>query len=145
MRTCPRSPTAGRRWSPVRRNGRIRRGRTASALRRRAGAARRPDDGDPAGDQPRGGPATDAVRTCTGGVRSDRGGPGTPPPCRGDGGGGGARPQDGGRIGSVGAIADQRVRRRSEERRVGKECVSTVRSRWAACHLKKKQQRTNTN
>src|SRR3546814_14916898 len=28
--------------------------------------------------------------------------------------------------------------RRSEERRVGKECVSTCRSRWAAYHYKKK-------
>src|SRR3546814_2308716 len=28
---------------------------------------------------------------------------------------------------------------RSEERRVGKECVSTCRSRWSPCHEKKKQ------
>src|SRR3546814_12862119 len=28
----------------------------------------------------------------------------------------------------------QRVAMRSEERRVGKECVGTVRSRWSACH-----------
>src|SRR3546814_12885813 len=28
-------------------------------------------------------------------------------------------------------------RRRSEERRVGKECVSTCRSRWLPCHSKK--------
>src|SRR3546814_14466520 len=28
--------------------------------------------------------------------------------------------------------------RRSEERRVGKECVSTCRSRWSPYHLKKK-------
>src|SRR6056297_3751972 len=27
---------------------------------------------------------------------------------------------------------------RSEERRVGKECVSTCRSRWSPCHSKKK-------
>src|SRR3546814_19337320 len=54
---------------------------------RRAGAARRPDDGEPEGEQPRGGPATAAVRTCTGGVRSDRGGPGNPHPCRSRGGG----------------------------------------------------------
>src|SRR3546814_16771035 len=27
---------------------------------------------------------------------------------------------------------------RSEERRVGKECVSTCRSRWSPCHYKKK-------
>src|SRR3546814_13818072 len=30
--------------------------------------------------------------------------------------------------------------RRSEERRVGKECVSTCRSRWSPYHLKKKHQ-----
>src|SRR3546814_18651856 len=29
--------------------------------------------------------------------------------------------------------------RRSEERRVGKECVSTCRSRWSPYHYKKKQ------
>src|SRR3546814_17020584 len=28
---------------------------------------------------------------------------------------------------------------RSEERRVGKECVSTCRSRWSPCHYKKKK------
>src|SRR3546814_17768202 len=28
---------------------------------------------------------------------------------------------------------------RSEERRVGKECVSTCRSRWSPCHFKKKK------
>src|SRR3546814_15798564 len=28
---------------------------------------------------------------------------------------------------------------RSEERRVGKECVSTCRSRWSPCHYKKKE------
>src|SRR3546814_21075002 len=32
-------------------------------------------------------------------------------------------------------------RRRSEERRVGKECVSTCRSRWSPYHQKKKQTR----
>src|SRR3546814_18683023 len=32
-----------------------------------------------------------------------------------------------------------RTRLRSEERRVGKECVSTCRSRWAPYHYKKKQ------
>src|SRR3546814_20804306 len=31
-----------------------------------------------------------------------------------------------------------RFRRRSEERRVGKECVSTCRSRWSPYHYKKK-------
>src|SRR3546814_14069111 len=30
------------------------------------------------------------------------------------------------------------VQARSEERRVGKECVSTCRSRWSPCHYKKK-------
>src|SRR3546814_15320806 len=29
---------------------------------------------------------------------------------------------------------DRRVAKRSEERRVGKECVSTCRSRWSPCH-----------
>src|SRR3546814_3356739 len=31
--------------------------------------------------------------------------------------------------------------RRSEERRVGKECVSTCRSRWSPYHYKKKQRK----
>src|SRR3546814_16745410 len=31
---------------------------------------------------------------------------------------------------------------RSEERRVGKECVSSCRSRWTPYHLKKKQKKT---
>src|SRR3546814_4708698 len=34
------------------------------------------------------------------------------------------------------------VRERSEERRVGKECVSTCRSRWSPSHSQKKQHRT---
>src|SRR3546814_17040255 len=34
---------------------------------------------------------------------------------------------------------------RSEERRVGKECVSTCRSRWSPYHSKKKKQNTNKN
>src|SRR3546814_18093269 len=34
--------------------------------------------------------------------------------------------------------AGPRTSSRSEERRVGKECVSTCRSRWSPCHLKKK-------
>src|SRR3546814_16709191 len=34
------------------------------------------------------------------------------------------------------------ARRRSEERRVGKECVSTCRSRWSPYHKKKKKQKT---
>src|SRR3546814_17100144 len=33
---------------------------------------------------------------------------------------------------------------RSEERRVGKECVSTCRSRWSPYHSKKNKQPTNT-
>src|SRR3546814_20548035 len=33
----------------------------------------------------------------------------------------------------------QAIRDRSEERRVGKECVSTCRSRWSPYHSKKKQ------
>src|SRR3546814_5863888 len=41
-------------------------------------------------------------------------------------------------IGRLGAAAsggvDRRVHRRSEERRVGKECVRTCRSRWAPEH-----------
>src|SRR3546814_11769489 len=32
-------------------------------------------------------------------------------------------------------------RLRSEERRVGKECVSTCRYRWSPCHYKQKQRR----
>src|SRR3546814_2255393 len=33
---------------------------------------------------------------------------------------------------------------RSEERRVGKECVSTCRSRWSPCHKKKKKVKKQT-
>src|SRR3546814_13466844 len=33
---------------------------------------------------------------------------------------------------------------RSEERRVGKECVRTCRSRWSPDHVKKKQKKTYT-
>src|SRR3546814_19233134 len=33
---------------------------------------------------------------------------------------------------------DHEAQRRSEERRVGKECVSTCRSRWSTYHYKKK-------
>src|SRR3546814_20645110 len=36
------------------------------------------------------------------------------------------------------------IQHRSEERRVGKECVSTCRSRWSPYHSKKKSNRTNT-
>src|SRR3546814_13633133 len=35
-------------------------------------------------------------------------------------------------------------RHRSEERRVGKECVSTCRSRWSPYHYKKKKQTQQT-
>src|SRR3546814_11020684 len=38
-------------------------------------------------------------------------------------------------------IAHQKLHR-SEERRVGKECVSTCRSRWSPYHSKKKTQQT---
>src|SRR3546814_16594365 len=34
---------------------------------------------------------------------------------------------------------------RSEERRVGKECVSTCRSRWSPYHKKKKKNKQNEN
>src|SRR3546814_11372777 len=34
---------------------------------------------------------------------------------------------------------------RSEERRVGNECVRTCRSRWSAYHSKKKEEGTNNN
>src|SRR3546814_17354243 len=42
---------------------------------------------------------------------------------------------------AAGAAGDRPVPERSEERRVGKECVSTCRSRWWADHEKKKQKR----
>src|SRR3546814_11149417 len=35
--------------------------------------------------------------------------------------------------------------RRSEERRVGKECVSTCRSRWSSCHKQKHVQHDKIN
>src|SRR3546814_12018389 len=41
---------------------------------------------------------------------------------------------------AVSANADYRWNFRSEERRVGKECVSTCRSRWSPYHYKKKTQ-----
>src|SRR3546814_10992860 len=37
------------------------------------------------------------------------------------------------------------IEERSEERRVGKECVSTCRSRWAPYHYKKKQAKKTKN
>src|SRR3546814_15516511 len=36
-------------------------------------------------------------------------------------------------------------RHRSEERRVGKECVSTCRSRWSPYHYKKKRKKKKSN
>src|SRR3546814_19378637 len=42
----------------------------------------------------------------------------------------------------VGLIAEQVGVERSEERRVGKECVSTCRSRWSQYHSKKKYMKT---
>src|SRR3546814_15061187 len=41
-----------------------------------------------------------------------------------------------------GALAVVRSVKRSEERRVGKECVSTCRSRWSPVHKKKKKTTT---
>src|SRR3546814_15304375 len=41
-------------------------------------------------------------------------------------------------IGVEGLAIGQSGERRSEERRVGKECVSTCRSRWSPYHEKKK-------
>src|SRR3546814_21196307 len=42
-------------------------------------------------------------------------------------------------------ITDLAIERRSEERRVGKECVRTCRSRWSPYHSKKKKtQRIST-
>src|SRR3546814_14629775 len=43
------------------------------------------------------------------------------------------------RIGSSTSEKTLLLRLRSEERRVGKECVSTCRSRWSPYHQKKKQ------
>src|SRR3546814_16570361 len=49
-----------------------------------------------------------------------------------------AGPELGGNLGvgviQVAALAAERVAERSEERRVGKECVSTCRSRWSPSH-----------
>src|SRR3546814_18028884 len=41
-------------------------------------------------------------------------------------------------VGAVGHKDARRTEFRSEERRVGKECVSTCRSRWSPYHSKKK-------
>src|SRR3546814_11015790 len=44
------------------------------------------------------------------------------------------------------ALTEEAVARgRSEERRVGKECVSTCRSRWSPYHLKKKRTREDVS
>src|SRR3546814_2269659 len=44
-------------------------------------------------------------------------------------------------VGSLGMLfLGAKIGRRSEERRVGKECVSTCRSRWSPYHYKKKNQ-----
>src|SRR3546814_15298564 len=40
---------------------------------------------------------------------------------------------------SMGMSSDFEIAIRSEERRVGKECVSTCRSRWSPYHKKKKK------
>src|SRR3546814_11591403 len=39
---------------------------------------------------------------------------------------------------------ERKMRDRSEERRVGKECVSTCRTRWSPYHLQKNTQMNNT-
>src|SRR3546814_15125104 len=44
------------------------------------------------------------------------------------------------RIAAFFLIGDHLQQDRSEERRVGKECVSTCRSRWSPYHYKKKMQ-----
>src|SRR3546814_11561581 len=53
------------------------------------------------------------------------------------------------RLQRVDAEIDPRLprqrRQRSEARRVGKECVSTCRSRWSPYHYKKKQEHIATN
>src|SRR3546814_16815161 len=49
-----------------------------------------------------------------------------------------ARDLDGARGGRIGLLKAQQVAR-SDERRVGKECVSTCRSRWGPDHYKTKQ------
>src|SRR3546814_11306898 len=47
-----------------------------------------------------------------------------------------------GLFGTQRRIGPRRARDRSEERRVGKECVSTYRSRWSPTHKKKKNRNT---
>src|SRR3546814_12602785 len=41
----------------------------------------------------------------------------------------------------IGNSGRHRAQHRSEERRVGKECVSTCRSRWVPCPIKNKQKK----
>src|SRR3546814_3706316 len=57
------------------------------------------------------------------------------------------RQDDAGHLGLAAQAADDDVdaARRSEERRVGKECVSTCRSRWAPYHLKNKTSKQQSN
>src|SRR3546814_15848324 len=52
------------------------------------------------------------------------------------------------RLGSIGPVVDQAVGRvilRSEDRRVGKECVSTLRSRCTPCHYQKNTNKDHQN
>src|SRR3546814_11894220 len=49
-----------------------------------------------------------------------------------------------GRLIGLGTLLIEHLRAgRSEERRVGKECVSTCRSRWSPYHTKKKQNKNS--
>src|SRR3546814_16560166 len=43
------------------------------------------------------------------------------------------------------AAVQKYIDSRSEERRVGQECVSTCRSRWSTYHAKKKQHKKQSN
>src|SRR3546814_17744256 len=47
------------------------------------------------------------------------------------------------RFAAIGDVAIEILLVRSEESSVGKEWVSTCRSRWSPCHLKKKTNRTS--
>src|SRR3546814_16438306 len=53
--------------------------------------------------------------------------------------------EDGGLADGEAATAGETATRRSEERRVGEESVSTCRSRWSPIHVKKKQEPTRTD
>src|SRR3546814_5181532 len=48
--------------------------------------------------------------------------------------GAGVDGDEAGMVGAYNACVDEEGRARSEERRVGKECVSTCRSRWSPYH-----------